>query len=85
MPRWNELAEELMQERYPALLAYANMLTAGNRAPAEDLVHDAFVRAFGRGRSFSSAKHAEYYVRRASPAAHERSGGNLCRQRQRAQ
>src|SRR5690554_3438614 len=54
-----------MEHRYPALLAYANLLTGGDRASAEDLVHDAFVRSFGRGKSFNTATHAEYYVRRA--------------------
>lgn len=54
-----------MEQRYPALLAYANLLTGGDRASAEDLVHDAFVRSFGRGKSFDTLGHAEYYVRRA--------------------
>lgn len=65
MARWSTIAEQLMEHRYPALLAYANMVTGGDRAAAEDLVHDAFVRSFGRGKSFDSLTHAEYYVRRA--------------------
>ncbi len=65
MARWSDLAQELSQERYAALLAYANMLTAGDRAAAEDITHDAFVRTFGRGRNFNSLAHAEYYAKRA--------------------
>lgn len=65
MARWSDIAEQLMEQRYPALLSYAHMLTAGDRASAEDLVHDAFVRSFGRGKNFNTLTHAEYYVRRA--------------------
>ncbi len=65
MASWSKIAEQLMEHRYPALLAYANLLTGGDRAMAEDLVHDAFVRSFGRGKSFDTITHAEYYVRRA--------------------
>ncbi len=65
MARWSKIAEQLMEQRYPALLAYANLLTVGDRAGAEDLVHDAFVKSFGRGKSFDTLTHAEYYVRRA--------------------
>ena len=65
MAKWSAIAQELMEHRYPALLAYANLVTGGDRAAAEDLVHDAFVRSFGRGKSFDTITHAEYYVRRA--------------------
>lgn len=65
MARWSKIAEDLMEHRYTALLAYANLLTGGDRAASEDLVHDAFIRSFGRGKSFKNITHAEYYVRHA--------------------
>lgn len=37
--------EELFLQRYPRLLSWALHLTAGDRAAAEDLVHDLFVQA----------------------------------------
>lgn len=63
MAAWQGFYEELATTRYPALLAYATLLT-GSRAAAEDLVHDAFVRVFSRPRRLDSARHAEAYVRR---------------------
>jgi RNA polymerase sigma factor (sigma-70 family) len=65
MGRWNEHLDGLMEARYPALLAYANALTAGDRAVAEDVVQDAIVRAFSKGRGFETVAHAEAYTRRA--------------------
>ena len=65
MARWDQHVDELMERRYPALLAYANALTAGDRAAAEDVVHDAIIRAFGKGRGFETLAHAEAYTRRA--------------------
>jgi RNA polymerase sigma factor (sigma-70 family) len=65
MARWSDLARQLADERYAALLAYANMLTAGDHAAAEDITHDAFIRTFGRGRRLTSLAHAEYSVKRA--------------------
>lgn len=61
---WSEQFDQLAAARYPALLAYATLLT-GSRAPAEDLVHDALLRTFSRPRAFPSVGHAEAYVRRA--------------------
>ncbi|PKQ26985.1 MAG: RNA polymerase subunit sigma-24 [Actinobacteria bacterium HGW-Actinobacteria-4] len=64
MGSWQGFYDELAHARYPALLAYAVTLTA-NRADAEDLVHDALVRTFSKGRRLDNAVHAERYVRRA--------------------
>ncbi|MBN2176498.1 MAG: sigma-70 family RNA polymerase sigma factor [Demequinaceae bacterium] len=65
MGRWSEHLGPLMETRYPALLAYANALTAGDRAQAEDVVQDAIVRSFSRGRGFETVAHSEAYTRRA--------------------
>lgn len=64
MSRWQGFYDELAHERYPSLLAYAIAFT-GNRDTAEDLVQEALIKTFGRPRRFSSAMHAENYVRRA--------------------
>lgn len=64
MAAWQGFYDELATTRYPALLAYATLLT-GSRAAAEDVLHDAFVRVFSRPRRLDSARHAEAYVRRA--------------------
>ena len=69
MARWDAHLDALMRDRYAALLAYASMLTAGDRAHAEDVVHDAVVKVFARGRSFGTLEHAEYYTRRAIVSA----------------
>jgi len=64
MAAWRGLLEELLRERRPALIGYAALLT-GDRGEAEDLVHDAIVRTFGRPRQFPSLNAADAYVRRA--------------------
>ncbi|NYI41211.1 sigma-70 family RNA polymerase sigma factor [Demequina lutea] len=64
MATWRSLLEELLEERRPALIGYAALMT-GDRAAAEDLVHDAIVRTFGRPRSFPSLNAVDAYVRRA--------------------
>ena len=56
-----------MRERGSGLLAYARLLT-GNDAEAEDVLQDALVRSFSRGRSFTHVNAAEAYVRRAIPS-----------------
>jgi len=61
---WQGLLDELLRERRPALIGYAALLT-GDRASAEDLVHDAVVRTFGRPRAFPNVNAADAYVRRA--------------------
>lgn len=65
MATWRSLLEELLQERRPALIGYAALMT-GDRAAAEDLVHDAIVRSFGKPRAFPSLNAADAYVRRAT-------------------
>ena len=64
MTAWRSLLEQLVTERRPALIGYATLMT-GNRAAAEDLVHDAIVHTFGRPRAFPSLNAADAYVRRA--------------------
>ncbi len=65
MTRWDAHLSALVEDRYPALVAYATMLTGGQLAAAEDLVQDAIVRTHAHGRGFHDPKHAENYVRRA--------------------
>ena len=65
MTRWDDHLAALLEERYPALVSYARMLTQGDLAAAEDLVHDALIKVFVRTSRFASPGHAEGYVRRA--------------------
>lgn len=65
--RWEPILDEVMRQRGAGLLAYARLLT-GNDAEAEDVLQDALVRSFSRGRSFTHASAAEAYVRRAIPS-----------------
>ena len=67
MARWEPVLDEVMRERSPRLLAYARLLT-GDDAEAQDVLQDALVRAFSRGRAFDNANLAESYVRRAIPS-----------------
>jgi RNA polymerase sigma factor (sigma-70 family) len=60
---WKPLVEELVNDRSPRLLGYGVMLT-GSVPDAEDLLHDAIVKAFGRPRRFGHINAAEQYVRR---------------------
>jgi RNA polymerase sigma factor (sigma-70 family) len=64
MGAWTEVMETLVRQRRPALVGYAYLLT-GSRAEAEDLVQDAIVRTFARGRAKTSVREAEAYVKRA--------------------
>lgn len=64
MAAWEPLLEQLVQTRHRDLLAYAQMLT-GSRSDAEDLVQEALIATFGRGRSLPNVVVAETYVRRA--------------------
>lgn len=68
MAAWSDMLEELLRSRRSALIGYAALLT-GDRNEAEDLVHDAVVRTFGRPRSFPSLNAADAYVRRAIASA----------------
>ena len=65
MNRWDAHLSTLVERRYPALVAYARMLTGGDLAAAEDIVQDAIVKSFARTRGFADQHHAENYVRRA--------------------
>jgi len=65
--RWEPILDEVMRERGSGLLAYARLLT-GNDADAEDVLQDALVRSFSRGRQFTHVNAAEAYVRRAIPS-----------------
>jgi len=67
MARWEPVLDEVMRERSPRLLAYAALLT-GDQAEAQDVVQEALVRSFSRGRAFENANVAEAYVRRAIPS-----------------
>ncbi len=67
MARWEPMLDQLMRERAPRLLAYARLLTRDD-AEAEDVLQDALVRAFSRGRSFPDLDRAEGYVRQAVPS-----------------
>lgn len=59
---WESMAQALVAERYPRLLARAHMLVVSS-AEAEDLVQDALVATFSRNRGFESLAQAEQYVR----------------------
>lgn len=69
MSRWDAHLSTLVERRYPALVAYARMLTGGDLPAAEDIVQDAIVRSFARTRGFADQHHAENYVRRAIMSA----------------
>lgn len=64
MPAWEETLTALVRARGAALVGYAYLL-CGDRAEAEDLVQDALVKTFVRGRDHGTPDSAEAYVRRA--------------------
>jgi RNA polymerase sigma factor (sigma-70 family) len=64
MSGWRGLAAEVVDARYPSLVAYGVLLTA-SRADAEDLVQDALVKVFSRLRPLPNVAAADQYVRRA--------------------
>lgn len=63
MSAWTQVMETLVRQRRPALVGYAYLLT-GSRSEAEDLVQEAIVRTFARGRAKTSVREAEAYVKR---------------------
>jgi len=67
MSRWQDLVEQLLEERGPRLVAYASLLV-GRDGDAEDLVHDAIVKVFSRPRPLREIDEAEAYVRSAMPS-----------------
>lgn len=60
---WEPMLNELAAQRSGRLLAFATMLAGA--AAAEDLVQEAVIATFARGRGFASVPQAEQYVRRA--------------------
>lgn len=65
---WARTVDALIRERGPALFGYAVALT-GDRHAAEDLLQDALVRTFRRGRADVSLNEAHSYVKRAMQTA----------------
>lgn len=63
MNTWKGTLDQLVRERRSALVGYAYLMT-GDRAHAEDLVHDAIIRTFTRARSLDNIHAAEGYVKR---------------------
>lgn len=62
---WAEVLERLVRERRAALVRYAALLTGGDLRDADDLVQEALVRTFSRGRPLREVAAAESYVRQA--------------------
>ena len=60
---WEPMFDELAAQRSGRLLAFATMLAGPSHA--DDLVQEAVIATFSRGRGFSSVAQAEQYVRRA--------------------
>lgn len=63
MATWPAVLDDLVRTRRASLVGYAALLT-GDLASAEDIVHDAIIRAFSRGREFTHVNKADAYVRR---------------------
>jgi len=62
---WAPVLDRLVRERRPALVRYAALLTGGDLRDADDLVQEALVRTFARGRPLREVAAAEAYVRQA--------------------
>jgi len=68
MTTWKATLDTVMRERGAALFGYAYMLT-GSRHAADDLVQDALIRTFSRGKAGGSIDQAHTYVKRAMLSA----------------
>ncbi len=68
MRPWARTVESLVRDHGAALFGYAYVLT-GDRQAAEDLVHDALVRTFSRGRASMGVDQARAYVKKAISTA----------------
>ncbi len=64
MAEWERTLDLIARERGPALVRYAYLL-CGDWARAEDLVQDALVKTFTRGRAGAKIENAEGYIRRS--------------------
>lgn len=64
-PPWAAVLDRLVRDRRTALMRYAALLTGGALRDADDLVQEALVRTFSRGRPLREAAAAEAYVRQA--------------------
>ena len=62
---WAPVLDRLVRERRAALVRYAALLTGGDLRDADDLVQEALVRTFSRGRPLREVAAAEQYVRQA--------------------
>ena len=62
---WAPVLDRLVRERRSALVRYAALLTGGDLRDADDLVQEALVRVFSRGRPLREVAAAEAYVRQA--------------------
>lgn len=64
MSQWVQVMETVVRERRPALVGYAYLMI-GSRSEAEDVVQEAIVKTFSRGKAQTSIREAEAYIKRA--------------------